>query len=37
MVKLHRTNIKAKLRVQSVAELTRLAEEAGWFNPGGLP
>jgi FixJ family two-component response regulator len=30
-VKLHRTNITRKLRVQSVAELTRLADEAGLF------
>jgi two-component system, LuxR family, response regulator FixJ len=28
-VKLHRTNIKAKLRVQSVAEMVQLANEAG--------
>lgn len=32
-VKLHRTNLKAKLQVESVAELTRLAEEAGLFDP----
>lgn len=31
-VKLHRTAITTKLRVQSVAELTRLAEEAGFFS-----
>jgi FixJ family two-component response regulator len=31
-VKLHRTNITRKLSVQSVAELTRLADEAGLFN-----
>jgi FixJ family two-component response regulator len=30
-VKLHRTAITTKLRVQSVAELTRLAHEAGLF------
>ena len=30
-VKLHRTNITRKLKVQSVAELTRLADEAGLF------
>ena len=43
-VKLHRTNITRKLRVQSVAELTRLAGEAGMFrqlgstsNPSDLP
>lgn len=30
-VKLHRTNITRKLKVQSVAELTRFADEAGWF------
>ena len=29
-VKRHRTSIMAKLRVQSVAELTRLVHEAGW-------
>ena len=34
-VKLHRTAITTKLRVQSVAELTRLADEAGLF--GALP
>ncbi|HEV2695350.1 MAG TPA: response regulator [Verrucomicrobiae bacterium] len=32
-VKLHRTNITRKLKVQSVAELTRLADEAGLFRP----
>ncbi len=37
-VKLHRTNITRKLAVQSVAELTRLADEAGLFKaPGGNP
>jgi FixJ family two-component response regulator len=30
-VKLHRTNLTRKLGVQSVAELTRLAEASGWF------
>ncbi|HEX4342656.1 MAG TPA: response regulator [Verrucomicrobiae bacterium] len=30
-VKLHRTNLTRRLRVQSVAELTRLVEEAGLF------
>jgi len=30
-VKLHRTNITRKLQVQSVAELTRLVDEAGLF------
>jgi len=30
-VKLHRTSITTKLKVQSVAELTRLTEEAGIF------
>jgi two-component system response regulator FixJ len=30
-VKLHRTAITTKLRVQSVAELTRLTDEAGFF------
>jgi two-component system response regulator FixJ len=30
-VKLHRTNLTRSLQVQSVAELTRLAEEAGLF------
>jgi FixJ family two-component response regulator len=33
-VKLHRTNITRKLRVHSVAELTRLAGEAGLLSPG---
>ncbi|HXA44494.1 MAG TPA: response regulator [Candidatus Angelobacter sp.] len=33
-VKLHRTNLTRKLGVQSVAELTRLAEASGWFKPG---
>jgi FixJ family two-component response regulator len=33
-VKLHRTNLTRKLKVQSVAELTRLADEAGLFKPG---
>jgi len=32
-VKLHRTNITRKLNVQSVAELTRLTDEAGLFKP----
>jgi FixJ family two-component response regulator len=36
-VKLHRTNLKGKLQVQSVAELARLAEEAGIFKRGKLP
>ena len=31
-VKLHRTNLTRRLQVQSVAELTRLAEEAGLFH-----
>jgi DNA-binding NarL/FixJ family response regulator len=30
-VKLHRTNLTRKLNVQSVAELTRLADECGLF------
>jgi FixJ family two-component response regulator len=34
-VKLHRTNITRKLGVQSVAELTRLADEAGLFKTPG--
>jgi FixJ family two-component response regulator len=34
-VKLHRTNITRKLAVQSVAELTRLADEAGLFQTAG--
>jgi two-component system response regulator FixJ len=33
-VKLHRTNLTRRLRVQSVAELTRLVEEAGLFRRG---
>ena len=32
-VKLHRTNLTRKLGVQSVAELTRLTDEAGLFKP----
>jgi FixJ family two-component response regulator len=32
-VKLHRTAITTKLGVQSVAELTRLTDEAGLFGP----
>ncbi len=37
-VKLHRTNITRKLGVQSVAELTRLVDEAGLFKtPGANP
>ena len=32
-VKLHRTNLTRHLRVQSVAELTRLVAEAGIFQP----
>jgi len=35
-VKLHRTNLTRKLKVQSVAELTRLAEETGVFKSAGL-
>ncbi len=35
-VKLHRTAITTKLRVQSVAELTRLTEEAGVFSEGAV-
>ena len=35
-VKLHRTAITTKLRVQSVAELTRLTDEAGFFK-GSAP
>ena len=31
-VKLHRTAITTKLQVRSVAELTRLVQDAGWFN-----
>jgi FixJ family two-component response regulator len=34
-VKLHRTNLTRKLNVNSVAELTRLADEAGIFKSGG--
>jgi len=34
-VKLHRTNLTRRLQVQSVAELTRLVEEAGLFKSGG--
>ncbi|HEX3628421.1 MAG TPA: response regulator [Verrucomicrobiae bacterium] len=34
-VKLHRTNITRKLRVHSVAELTRLADEARLFQQAG--
>lgn len=35
-VKLHRTNVTRKLGVQSVAELTRLVDDAGLFKaPGG--
>jgi two-component system response regulator FixJ len=33
-VKLHRTNLTRKLQMPSVAELTRLAAEAGLFKPG---
>jgi FixJ family two-component response regulator len=33
-VKLHRTNLTRKLNVNSVAELTRLADEAGIFKSG---
>jgi len=36
-VKLHRTNLTRKLKVQSVAELTRLADEAGLFKAGKAP
>lgn len=36
-VKLHRTNITRKLGVQSVAELTRLADETGMFADGTYP
>jgi RNA polymerase sigma factor (sigma-70 family) len=35
-VKRHRTSLMAKLRVESVAALTRLAVEAG-IDPGGHP
>ncbi len=34
-VKLHRTAITTKLRAPSVAEITRLAQEAGIFSAGG--
>ena len=34
MVKLHRTAITTKLKVRSVAELTRLMQAAGWFDEG---
>jgi two-component system response regulator FixJ len=34
-VKLHRTNITRKLNVQSVAELTRLVDETGFFKTPG--
>jgi FixJ family two-component response regulator len=34
-VKLHRTSVTRKLAVQSVAELTRLTQEAGLFNQPG--
>ena len=33
-VKLHRTNLTRRLQVQSMAELTRLVEEAGLFKVG---
>jgi two-component system response regulator FixJ len=36
-VKLHRTAITTKLHVQSVAELTRLTDEAGLFPPSAPP
>ena len=36
-VKLHRTAITTKLRVQSVAELTRLTDEAGLFRSSAPP
>jgi FixJ family two-component response regulator len=35
-VKRHRTNIMTKLQVQSVAELTRLVQEAGFWSGGRL-
>jgi two-component system response regulator FixJ len=35
-VKMHRTNLTRTLRVQSVAELTRLAEEAGLFKRSNM-
>jgi FixJ family two-component response regulator len=34
-VKLHRTAVTTKLQAHSVAELTRLASEAGWFSEPG--
>jgi hypothetical protein len=37
-VKLHRTNLTRKLKVQSAVELSRLADEAGLFkNPKENP
>jgi FixJ family two-component response regulator len=36
-VKLHRTGITTKLQVRSVAELTRLAQEAGVLQPPATP
>ncbi len=36
-VKLHRTAITTKLKVQSVAELTRLTQEAGIFQESTFP
>ena len=36
-VKMHRTNLTRRLQVQSVAELTRLVEEAGLFKRAGTP
>ena len=36
-VKLHRTNLTRKLNVQSVAELTRLADECGLFKKATCP
>ena len=36
-VKLHRTNLTRKLNVQSVAELTRLADASGLFKEATLP
>ena len=35
-VKLHRTSLTTKLRVHSVAELTRLVQEAGLFDDGSI-
>jgi FixJ family two-component response regulator len=35
-VKVHRSNAMKKLRVESVAELTRLVQEAGFFKNGQL-